>query len=89
MPAVATLCPPSPRAHPCIHRVRYPKDMAVRNAPPALPPGEAHKLSKNYYYTRDARRAPLPHVRRGPHSVVPIVRDRASGSPTLARGGGS
>lgn len=27
-----------------------------------LPPGEAHKLHGNYYYTRDARRAHVPLV---------------------------
>ncbi|VDD82574.1 unnamed protein product [Mesocestoides corti] len=52
--------------------------------PPNLPPGVAHKLSENYYYTRDVRREVGPPVevyRPGPKMLTQGESSASSAPP--------
>ncbi|XP_030748125.1 NADH dehydrogenase [ubiquinone] 1 alpha subcomplex subunit 7-like [Sitophilus oryzae] len=62
--------------------VRFQDLLATRSPPPpVLPDGPAHKLSANYYFTRDARREVGP-----PEVISPLPKQiEASGATEVKR----
>lgn len=61
--------------------LRFPQDIASRSPPPpVLPDGPSHKLSANYYYSRDARREVAP-----PEVIVTGAKQVTAGEAKLKR----
>lgn len=61
--------------------LRFSQDLATRSPPlPELPDGPAHKLSANYYYSRDARREVAP-----PEIVATGAKQVTAGESTVKR----
>ncbi|XP_053985863.1 NADH dehydrogenase [ubiquinone] 1 alpha subcomplex subunit 7-like [Hylaeus volcanicus] len=51
------------RGKPVVEALRFKDQLSARNQPPpSIPGGPNHKLTKVYYYTRDARRLVQPPV---------------------------
>ncbi|KAJ8918399.1 hypothetical protein NQ315_008095 [Exocentrus adspersus] len=61
--------------------LRFQDALSTRSPPPpVLPDGPAHKLSANYYYTRDARREVFPPV-----IIAPVPKQIEGGETSLKR----
>ncbi|XP_075253636.1 NADH dehydrogenase [ubiquinone] 1 alpha subcomplex subunit 7-like [Convolutriloba macropyga] len=67
--------------------LRYAPEQSTRDVPaPNLPGGAAHKLSTNYYYSRDGRRAKIPPELVALNSSVKLITEKQPGKESTAVG---
>ena len=67
--------------------LRYAPEQSTRDVPaPNLPGGAAHKLSTNYYYSRDGRRAKIPPELVALNTSVKLITEKQPGKESTAVG---